>query len=90
MPTIRRATVGGKPVRDPASYLALYQAQPQVTAFGGDSLEIVIESARPSPWTGPEAAIAFYPRDSVVTTAGRILVIPVAVAERMQRRLSLG
>jgi hypothetical protein len=89
-PTVRRATVAGKPVSDPASYLALYEARAQVTVFSGDPLEIVLESGRPSPWTGPEAAFAFYPRESVVTTAGRILVLPVAVAERVQRRLALG
>jgi len=89
-PTVRRATVGGKPVRDPASYLALYDAaRPRVTAFSGDPLEIVLESGRPSPWTGPDAAFAFYPREGVLTIGGRILVLPAAVAERVRQRAGL-
>jgi len=89
-PIVRRATVGGKPVSDPASYLALYDARPLVTAFSGDPLEIVLDSARPSPWTGPDAVFAFYPRESVLTIGGKILVLPGAVAARVQQRLGLG
>jgi hypothetical protein len=89
-PSVRRATVGGKPVRDPASYLALYAAPAQVTSFSGDPLEIVLESRRPSPWTGPAAAFAFYPREGVLTTAGMIFVLPAAVAGRVRQRVGLG
>jgi hypothetical protein len=88
-PTVRAATLSGRPVRDPASYLAVYDAAPRVTSFAGDPLQLVLLGKRPSPWTGPDASVDFYPRQGVLVTAATILVLRPALAERLRERRSL-
>jgi hypothetical protein len=88
-PTVRAATLAGKPVADPASYLAVYEASPRVMSFSGDPIQLVLISKRPSPWTGLDASADFYPRQGVLVTAGTILVLRPALAERLRERRSL-
>jgi len=88
-PTVRGATLAGRPVLDPASYLAVYEAAPLVTSFAGNPLQLVLISNRSSPWTGPDASVDFYPRQGVLVTAGTILVLPPALTERLRERRSL-
>jgi hypothetical protein len=89
VPVVSSATLAGVRVADPASYLAVYAAQPRVTAFDGDPQPLVLRSSRPTPWTGPAAVIDVYPRQGVVVTGAAILVLAPAVAERLRARRSL-
>jgi hypothetical protein len=88
-PTVRAATLGGKAVREPGSYLAVYDASPRVMSFAGNPLQLVLLSKRPSPWTGLDASADFYPRQGVLVTVGTILVLRPALAERLRERRSL-
>jgi hypothetical protein len=88
-PAVTAATLGGVRVEDPASYLAVYDAQPRVTGFGGEPLPLVLLSSRPTPWTGAAASVDVYPRQGVVVAAGTILVLDRVLAERLRARRSL-
>ena len=52
-PTITGATVNGRPVSDPQSYLSLFTEPPVGDAYPAtaDFVPIVLHATRPSPWT---------------------------------------
>jgi len=89
VPSVRRATIGGRPVEDPSSYLALLAAPVRVSAFSGVPEPVVLESARMSPWTGMTPIADFYARQGVLVAAGMILRLPPAMAERARQGKSL-
>jgi hypothetical protein len=81
--------VGGRVVDDPNSYLAIFATPARVASFSGKPQSIELRSARATPWTGPAAAVDFYASEGVVVTAGTILPLPRAVADRVRQRKSL-
>ena len=88
-PIVRRVTVDGRSVEDPASYLAIYAVRPRVTTFSGAPQLLVMYSAGSSPWTGAERTVDFYPRQGVAVTAGTIFPLPPSITERIRLRQSL-
>jgi hypothetical protein len=53
MPKVTEATVGGKPVDDPGSYLGLFGREPDPSLYpdASDWMSVELKAATPSPWT---------------------------------------
>jgi len=98
------ARVDGRPVRDPASYLGLYELRAPAKAVDPPArliaagelrrvrqswISIELEAAYASPWTGPEAVLWLGRRRDVLVRAGRTIAIPHRLAERIRNRQSL-
>jgi hypothetical protein len=103
-PRLARVRVDGRPARSPASYLALYALRgrrvggdpvaPLIEAgelrtLWRDWISIEPESARPSPWTDPQATLWLARRDDLLVRNGQTLRIPHRLAERIRARRSL-
>ena len=83
-PAVRAATLGGVPMNDPASYLAIYGSRPQVTSFSGDPLPLPCSRGGRRRGRAGMRRSDVYPREGVVVTAGTILVLPTPLAERLR------
>jgi hypothetical protein len=88
-PTVSRATVGGRTVRDPSSYLSLYGASSRDVAISGRPVRVILYSGRPTPWTGLNLTIDYYPRGHVIVTAGTSWVIGSIMGRRLLDAASL-
>jgi hypothetical protein len=90
VPTITGATVGGQPVADPASYLALFGLEGSADVYPRepDFVPILLQSARPSPWTGAEYFL-FSPSAGALIRAGEVVELPDALADSIAARESL-
>lgn len=71
MPAVVGATVGGKPVADPSSYLALYgrERDASISADADDWLPVELKATRPSPWTD-SVLVVVSPSKRIVEVGG--------------------
>jgi hypothetical protein len=90
-PTITRATIGGRTVRDPASYARLFDPKWKIAGdwSAGDRRRIRLFSASPSPWTDGKNTLLFSPRKHTLSRDGIVFAVPKAVAARLTRARSL-
>jgi hypothetical protein len=90
VPTIVSVTVGGRPARDPQSYLRL---------FGRGFLTWPVQEIRwirvkivgdaPSPWTDPSSEVFVSRHGRFLSVDGTILKIPLQLAQRIRHGASL-
>jgi hypothetical protein len=80
-PVVSGATVDGRPVSDPGSYLELFGRPTQVDAvpYEADWVPIEIRSRRPSPWTN--AVLLVYSPSAEIVEAGGTTFVKLSRAE---------
>jgi hypothetical protein len=90
VPTVTGASVGGKPVADPASYLALFGLDGGADVYPAepDFVPIVLSSTRPSPWTGAPYFL-FSPSAGALMRAAEVIELPDSLADAIAARQSL-
>jgi hypothetical protein len=90
-PTITRATVGGRTVRDPASYARLFDAKWKSASdwSAGDRRKIRLYSAAPSPWTDGKNTLLYSPKKRTLSRDGTVVSVPKSVAARLMHARSL-
>jgi hypothetical protein len=87
--TIARATVDGRAVADPQSYLVLWSLTGKPHGYPRDyGVQIVLRSTQPSPWTDGNF-LQFLPRDRMLVRDGELVAVPRWIAARIGRRASL-
>jgi hypothetical protein len=82
-PSISSVTVGGTPVPDPASYLALFDVagdRMSVAALPRDWVPIDFRSARPSPWTEAPFELMYSPSRNALERGIHQIVLPAGIA----------
>jgi len=89
-PTVRRVTVGGRPVRDPASYVRLWAVgNPALPNHPGGWLRIRVTTVAPSPWSDPLTDLRVARRGGWLYRDGTFFRVPAKFAARVRARLSL-
>ena len=90
-PTITRATIGGRTVRDPASYARLFDAKWKIASdwSASDRRKIRLFSAAPSPWTDGKNTLLYSPKKRTLSRDGTVVAVPRSVAARLTRARSL-
>jgi hypothetical protein len=89
-PTPTLATVGGRSVTDPSSYLPLFFAARLGSACGGPWLRVTIRAGRPSPWTDGRMDIRLARRSPCLWLDGWSYRLPRSVVRLARRGLPLG
>jgi hypothetical protein len=90
VPTFTAVTVGGRAVRDPASYVRLFAAGRKTFAYPkGGWLRVAIEATGASPWTGATTDVRISRRGAFVWIDNWVLKVPAALAKRARAGLSL-
>lgn len=89
-PVPSRVTVGGKPVRDPSSYLRLWsvgKATYTYPARGFMAIKTTCDLA--SPWTDPAATLQISRRGALLMRDSSVYRIPLQLARLVRARVSL-
>lgn len=81
-----RVTVGGKPVRDPASYAALWTVGKTTYAWHDGWIRVRLYTDEPSPWRG---SVAVSKRGSLLLRDETVFRISAKLAARVRARMSL-
>jgi hypothetical protein len=89
-PTITGATVGGRGVADPQSYLALFTAPSAGDAYpaAADFVPVTFRSTRPSPWTDARY-LMFSPSTGALERGATVVQLPPATVDAIAARASL-
>ena len=90
-PSFTRATVGGKPARDPASYARLFALRTSTDDMPDEPDWVAIElgSARPTPWTTNAATLEYSPSKHVLWRGVEYVKLPGSLAANLEDRRSL-
>jgi hypothetical protein len=89
IPRVTRVTVGGRPVDDPQSYLALWTLRGKPTGYPlAAGRPIVFTSTSRSPWTDGNALLV-WPRARLLQRDTQVVGLPRAIADRIAARASL-
>jgi hypothetical protein len=89
-PVPSRVTVGGKPVRDPASYLRLWSVgKPTYTWPEAGFMTIKTTCDLGSPWTDTAATLQISRRGAFLTRDATVYRIPARLARLVRARASL-
>jgi hypothetical protein len=90
-PRISSVTIGGRPVRDPASYSRLFtlHGKSDTVVDKPDWQRIVIRTASPSPWSTTAATLEYSRSTSVLWRGNEFVRIPPSLASRIAARRSL-
>jgi hypothetical protein len=84
--TPTRVVIGGKAVRDPASYSVLWTAGWHAYAWPSNWLSVRVFTTLPSPWQG---SLLLARRRSLIERDGDVYAIPARLAARMRAHASL-
>jgi hypothetical protein len=85
-----RVTVGGREVRDPATYVRLLERRTFLATWPATPwLAVEFETAIPSPWSDDAAEILLARQGRLLSVDGWVLRIPKTVAQRARRGLPL-
>lgn len=84
-----RVTVGGRPVRAPATYLRLFEGTHVWSWPSTRWLRVTLAAAAPSPWTDGFSDVTLATRPGYVSVDGWVYRIPKAVARRALKGLPL-
>jgi hypothetical protein len=89
-PTITGATVGGRPVADPQSYLTLFAAPAAGESYpaAADFVPIVLHASRPSPWTDGRY-LMFSPSTGSLERGTRVVQLAPATVDAIVAGASL-
>jgi hypothetical protein len=82
-PRVTSVAIGSRTLRDDASsYLRLYEVETSGPAVPGtpDWIAIALRSARPSPWTGPRAALEYSPSTKILQRGTEYVRLPDSLA----------
>jgi hypothetical protein len=90
-PKIVSASIGGKTVQDPASYVRLFAIRQKADAFGGasDWKRIVVTTRTPSPWSTAAATLEYSPSANVLWRGSEFVEVPPNIASHLEARASL-
>jgi hypothetical protein len=90
LPRLTRVTVGNRSVRDPQSYFRLFGRGSQVWPVREPGwLRVVVTAGAPSPWTDAATDVRVSRRGAYLWIDGSILKIPLQLAQRIRRGVSL-
>ena len=90
-PRIMRVTIGGRVVRDPASYARLFMLQGEAGDLPDepDWKPIVIETAGPTPWSTSAATLEYSATKNVLWRSSQFVNVPSQLAAQLEARKSL-
>lgn len=92
-PTLSRATVGGKTVTDPSSYLRLLGKFREVTVLPQTAhrktVRIVLHAPAANPWIHSTLGFRYLPKTRLLVRDGLAYRVPKRMARRLMRRVSL-
>jgi hypothetical protein len=90
LPRVTSATIGGKPVADPSSYLALFGQETTGSArvAAGDWQDIVF-SGPASPWTDNAVTLQYSPSADAILRGYEIAKLPPSLAAKVESGSSL-
>lgn len=90
-PRITRVTLGGKPVRDPASYARLFTLKGKAESFPDDPdwKPIAIEMGGPTPWSTSAANLEYSPSKNVLWRGSEFVLLPSGLSAQLEARKSL-
>ena len=90
-PRISAVWIGGKAVRDPASYARLFSLTGKAERFPDepDWQRIVIKTAVPSPWSTSAATLEYSKSTNVLWRGSEFVKVTRSVASRIEARKSL-
>ena len=91
VPSIARATVGGRDVHVPASYLKLFSVGRATNEWPGVSgwLRVRFTASAASPWTDASANVRISSTANYLLRDDTVFVIPIRLADRIRRGLAL-
>jgi hypothetical protein len=86
VPRITRATVGGRRVANPSSYLSLYRLKKTGCRYpvNADWKRIRLHAATSSPWTDAAAVLSYAPKTRTLERDGELLRLPKTVARAVR------
>ena len=89
-PTLTAVRLNGDAASDPQSYLSLFTVGEKATTYPKDvdSIQIVLESKRRTPWTDGNY-LALYPKSNLLVRDGQLVSIPVTVSDAVVDGVSL-
>jgi hypothetical protein len=90
-PRILAVTVGGKTVRDPASYVSLFGPADKADIFPDepDWQRIVVKTSAPSPWSTSAATLEYSKNTNVLWRGNDFVTVAADIASRIEARQSL-
>jgi hypothetical protein len=90
-PTITAATIGGRSVKDPASYARLFDPGWKIATdwSAKDWRKIRLRSDASSPWTDGKNNLSYSPKKHVLMRDGTVVQVPRSVAARLTSARSL-
>jgi hypothetical protein len=90
-PHISSVTIGGKAVRDPASYVRLFAVKGKAETFPDkpDWERIVMKTRNPSPWSTSAATLEYSKSTNVLWRDNEFVQVPPSIASRIEARGSL-
>jgi hypothetical protein len=89
-PTPTRVTVGGRPARDPASYVRLWSVgESALPQHPGGWLRVRFTTEMPSPWSDSATDVEVARRGGWLARDGTFFRVPAKFAVRIRARLSL-
>jgi hypothetical protein len=90
-PRISAVEIGGRAVRDPASYARLFTLRRKAERFPDepDWQRIVIKTASPSPWSTSAATLEYSKSTDVLWRGSEFVKVPPSLATRIEARKSL-
>jgi hypothetical protein len=90
VPKIVRVTVGRRPAKDPQSYLRLFGRGQQDWPFSEPRwIKITLFGDAPSPWTDATTETFVSRRGGYLSVDGATITIPLQLAQRIRRGVSL-
>lgn len=89
-PTISRVSINGENAADPQSYLALYSIGGEAKTYPKtmDSVQVVLESKRRTPWTDGNNLI-LYPQERLLARDGQWVSVSGRIADAVAAHTSL-
>jgi hypothetical protein len=90
-PRIFRVTIGGRPVRGPASYARLFTLQGKAKSLPDepDWQPIRIDTGRAGPWSSNAATLEYSPSTNVLWRSIQFVKVPDGLATRLEAGKSL-
>jgi hypothetical protein len=91
VPKVTRVTVGGRPVRSPATYVRLFSIGRATNVWPAVSgwLRIRFAASGPSPWTDGTANVRISRTANYLLRDDTVFAIPKGIADRVRRGLAL-
>jgi len=89
--TVTRVLVGGKAVRDPASYVRLFSLRTPTDDYPADGnwVTVDVETKGKSPWSTGAATLEYAPGTDALWRGSEFVSVPPGMASRLEARESL-